>query len=274
MEGDAEVVRNGQWGVMKMGLAKKLEGNPQHPLNHGKLCARGQAGLQVTYNPDRIQHPLKRVGQRGAGQFSQIGWDEAIASLVEHLSRLASEQAPQSLAFLTRPLMGQRGPLVERFLSLFHRAQMVPFEPFDDSVLRRANELSFGYHQLPTFDLGRSNYVVSFGADFLGTWNSPVAQNVGYGIMRQGRSGIRGKLVQVECRMSQTGANADEWIPARPGTEGHLALAFAHVILKEHLAKTRSTERAVNRIEGWSKGLPDYSPDAVAWKTGIAPETI
>ncbi len=274
MQGDAEVVRNGQPGLIKMGLPRKLEGNPQHPVNHGKLCARGQAGLQVTYNPDRIQQPLKRTGKRGAGQFVEIGWDEAIENLVAHLSPLASEQSPRSLAFLTRPLMGERQTLVERFLSGFNSAQMVSFEPFDDSVLREANQLSFGYRQLPTFDLARSNYVVSFGADFLGTWNSPVAQNVGYGTMRQGRSGNRGKFVQIECRMSQTGANADEWIPARPGTEGHLALAFAHVILNKHLVKAESAGTVGSRIDGWSKGLPDYSPDAVARKTGVAPEII
>jgi anaerobic selenocysteine-containing dehydrogenase len=274
MQGDAEVVRNGQSGLIKMGLAKKLEGNPQHPVNHGKLCARGQAGLQVTYNPDRIQQPLKRTGERGAGQFARIGWDEAIENLVTHLSPLASEHPPQSLAFLTRPLMGQRRTLVERFLSGFNGAQMVSFEPFDDSVLREANRLSFGHSQLPTFDLARSNYVVCFGADFLGTWNSPVAHNVGYGAMRQGRPGNRGKFVQVECRMSQTGANADEWIPAQLGTEGHLALAFAHVIVNEHLVKAESAGTAGSRIDGWSKGLPDYSPDAVARKTGVAAEII
>jgi anaerobic selenocysteine-containing dehydrogenase len=274
MQGDAEVVRNGQPGLIKMGLPKKLEGNPQHPVNHGKLCARGQAGLQVTYNPDRIQQPLKRTGERGNGQFVQIGWDEAIESLVAHLTPLASEQSPRALAFLTRPLTGQRRTLVERFLSGFTSAQMASFEPFDDSVLREANQLSFGYRQLPTFDLARSNYVISFGADFLGTWNSPVAQNVGYGTMRQGRSGNRGKFVQIECRMSQTGANADEWISARTGTEGHLALALAHVILKEHLVKVESAGIAGSRIDGWRTGLPDYSPDAVASKTGVAPEII
>lgn len=274
VEGDAEVVRNGRSGLIQMGLAKKLEGNPQHPVNQGKLCARGQAGLQVTYNPDRIQNPLKRVGPRGAGQFEQLGWDEAIEALVAKLRPLASRRAPQSLAFLTRPLKGQRRTLVDRFLSGFQSAQMVSFELFDDSVLREANRLSFGYSQLPTYDLARSNYVLSFGADFLGAWNSPVAQNVGYGVMRQGRSGIRGKLVQIECRMSQTGANADEWIPGRPGTEGHLALALAHVVLNEHLVKAEPAGTAASRIDGWSKGLPDYSPDAVAWRTGVAPETI
>jgi anaerobic selenocysteine-containing dehydrogenase len=63
MEGDAEVVRNGRTGIVKMGLAKKLEGNPDHPVNRGKLCARGHAALQVLYHPDRIATPLKRRGR-------------------------------------------------------------------------------------------------------------------------------------------------------------------------------------------------------------------
>ena len=78
MEGDAEVIRKGEAGVVKMGLAKKLEGNPQHPVNHGTLCARGQAGLQVAFNPDRVRHPLKRLGPRGSGKFAEISWDEAL----------------------------------------------------------------------------------------------------------------------------------------------------------------------------------------------------
>ena len=273
MQGEAEVVRNGQTGLIKMGLAKKLEGNPQHPLNRGKLCARGQAGLQLTYNPDRIGQPLKRAGQRGSGEFLQIGWDEAIETVAGHLSPLLSQQTPGSLAFLTRPLTGQRQVLVERFLSSFNHPQLVAFEFFDESVLREANRLSFGYNQLPTYDIARSNYVISFGADFLGTWNSPVANNIGYGIMRQGHSGVRGKFVQFESRMSQTGANADEWIAAKSGTEGYLALAIAHVILNEHLAKG-GAGTAARQIDGWRQNLPDYSPQAVAWKTGVSPETI
>ena len=274
MEGEAEVVRNGQLGIVKMGLAKKLEGNPEHPVNHGKLCARGQAGLQVAYNPDRIQHPLKRLGQRGSGQFAQITWDDAMQELLAHLGPLTSQKNPPTLAFLTRPLRGQRRKLIGRFLSGFDSAQLIPFELFDDSVLRKANFLSFGFDQPPTLDLARSAYLVSFGADFLGTWNSPVAQSLAYGTMRQGRSGIRGKFVQVESRMSQTGANADEWIPARPGTEGVLALGLAHVVLGEHLRAAGAAGSAGALIDGWHDGLPDYPPETVAWKTGVAPETI
>src|SRR6202790_5341519 len=76
MEGEAEVVRKGQKGLMQMGLAKKLEGNPQHPVNRGKLCARGQAGLQVVYHPERLRNPLKRTGPRGGEQFQEGGWEE------------------------------------------------------------------------------------------------------------------------------------------------------------------------------------------------------
>lgn len=274
MEGDAEVVRNGQLGVMKMGLVKKLEGSPDHPVNHGKLCPRGQAGLQVTYNPDRIKHPLKRTGPRGSGQFTPVSWNEAIQQLVARLRPFTSQNSPAALAFLSRPLRGQRRELIGRFLSGFGSSHLAQFELFGDSVLRKANELSFGYNQLPTFDLSRSNYLVSFGADFLGTWNSPVAQSFAYGAMRQGRPGLRGKFVQVETRMSQTGANADEWIPVRPGSEGELALGLAHVILSKHLASAETAGGAGAQIAGWREGLPDYSPEAVAWTTGVAPETI
>ena len=274
MEGEAEVVRNGQLGIVKMGLAKKLEGNPEHPVNYGKLCPRGQAGLQVAYNPDRIPHPLKRLGQRGSGHFAQISWDDAMQELLAHLGPLVSQKNPPTLAFVTRPLRGQRRELIARFLSGFGSAQFVPSELFDDSVLRKANFLSFGFDQPSTFDIARSNYLISFGADFLGTWNSPVAQSLAYGTMRQGRSGIRGKFVQVESRMSQTGANADEWIPAQPGTEGVLALGLAHVILSEHLRAAGAAGSAGALIDGWHDGLPEYPPEAVAWKTGVAPETI
>jgi menaquinone reductase, molybdopterin-binding-like subunit len=274
MEGDAEVVRHGQRGVMQMGLAKKLEGNPRSPINQGKLCVRGHAGLQVLYNPDRITHPIKRTGSRGSGEFQAISWDVALKELSAHLTALQSAKATGSLSFLARPLSGQRHELIERFLKAFGAPPAVWYEPFNEAVLRQANLLSFGHRALPTFDLGRANYVLSFGADFLGTWNSPVAQSVGYGEMRRGRSGHRGKFVQVEARMSQTGANCDEWIACRPGTEGLLALGIAHVILNQKLAPQGAGSRAGSLIAGWSAGLPESTPEAVEKQTGVSSAVI
>jgi len=269
IDGEAEVIRQGRPGLIQMGLAKKLEGNPNHPVNRGKLCARGQAGLQVTYHPDRLRNPLKRSGPRGSGQFEEISWDDAVKELTGQLSALAVAGQTNALAFITKPLRGQRQDLVARFLAAFGAPPAIRFELFDNDVLRRANALSFGHAALPTVDLARSNYVVSFGTDFLGTWNSPVAQAVAYGQMRQGRPGVRGKLVQVEQRLSQTGANADEWVFVPPGTEGVLALGLAHVMLNEKLRPAAHSAAAPSLIEGWSRGLPDYSPGEVEKRTGV-----
>jgi anaerobic selenocysteine-containing dehydrogenase len=274
MDGEAEVVRNGQPGIIRMGLARKLEGNPLHPVNQGRLCARGQAAIQLTYHPDRIRQPLKRTGARGVAAFQPISWDEAMSEFVSRLNPLAASRKPGSLRFLTRPLRGQRDALVSQFLKGFGALPAVTFEVFDDAVLREANARSFGHRQLPTFDLARSQYVISFGADFLGTWNSPVAHSIAYGEMRQGRPGVRSKFVQVEPRMSQTGANADEWVPAKPGTEGVLALGLAHVILKSKLRSPADAGRAGRLIEGWDSGLPDYTPAEVERRTGVKASRI
>ena len=272
MDADVETTRNGQAGVVAMAVAKKLEGNAKDPISQGGLCARGQASIQITYHPDRLTQPMKRTGGRGSGEFKAVSWDEAIAELTGRLDALAAARDQKSLAFLTRPHRGRRTALAGEFLSGFGAAAPITYELFADDVLRRANAISYGHEQLPTVDLARARFAISFGADFLGTWNSPVAHSAAYGAMRQGRPGVRGAFVQVESRMSLTGASADEWVPVKPGTEGVLALGIAHVIL----AGTRPANggRAGAAIDGWTAGLPDYTPAKVEQITGVATRKI
>jgi len=273
MEADVETTRSGQAGVVKMAVAKKLEGNAKDAISRGGLCARGQASIQITYHPDRLTHPLKRTGARGTGAFKEITWDEAIGELTGQLDALAASRDQKSLAFLTRPHRGRRTALAGEFLKAFGAPAPIAYELFADDVLRRANGISFGHEQLPTIDFARSRFAISFGADFLGTWNSPVAQSVSYAAMRQGRPGVRGGFVQVESRMSLTGASADEWVPVKPGTEGVLALGLAHVILANKL-RPADAGRAGAAIDGWSSGLPDYTPARVEQLTGVTAKKI
>ncbi|HEX7136772.1 MAG TPA: molybdopterin-dependent oxidoreductase [Vicinamibacterales bacterium] len=255
MDADFETTRKGQAGIVVVKAAKKLEGQPGHPINHGGLCPRGQAAIQVTYHPDRLTAPMKRSGPRGSGSYQEISWDEAIGELVSKLDALTDGKA---LACITRPRRSRRLEILTEFLGRFGAPAPIGFETFSDDVLRRANAMSFGHEQLPTLDLARAQFVVSFGADFLGTWNSPVAQNAGYGAMRQGRIGTRGKLVQFESRMSLTGASADEWIPVNPGTEGIVALGLAHAIV----ASSPGGRAAASM-------LADYSPASGEKLTGV-----
>jgi anaerobic selenocysteine-containing dehydrogenase len=273
MQADVDTVRNGQQGVVRMGVAKKLEGFPSHPISQGALCARGQAAIQVTYHPDRIVQPLKRSGNRGEGKFDLITWDQAIAELISRLDALASAGNQKALAIVGGGGRAQRRLLLEQFASKFGAPAPVVYELFSDDVLRRANQMSFGFRQLPTFDLANTNFLIGFGADFLGTWNAPVAHTAAYGRMRRGRPGVRGAFVQVEARMTPTGAGADEWVPTRPGTEGALALGLAHVILREKLRQADGG-RPGGLIDGWSSGLPDYTPEKVAALTGVTAPRI
>ena len=268
MDAEADVVRGGQAGIVQILAAKKLEGSPEHPVNRGALCARGQAAIQGTYHPDRITQPLKRDGDRGSGRYAAISWDDAIKELVSRLDGLATAGTQKQLACLTSS-RGHRALLLDMFLSRFGAPGAVNYDLFGDDVVRRANALSFGRDQLPTYDLANARHVIAFGADFLGTWNSPVANAQGYGHMRQGRAGTRGSFVQVESRMSQTGANADEWVPVRPGTEGVLALGLAHVIMTSKTRPAAAAGRAGALIEGWNAGLADYSPEQVETITGV-----
>ena len=269
MDADAEVVRDGKSGVVQILAAKKLEGNANHPINRGGLCARGQAAIQLTYHPDRITQPLKRTGNRGGGTYDAVTWDAAIAELAGSLNKLGGAGNAGLLTFLGRPGNGHRHVLIKEFLARFGAPPPMTYELFADDVLRRANGISFGPAQLPTFDLANTRYLLSFGADFLGTWNAPVSHARGYGEMRQGQPGVRGHFVQIESRVSQTGASADEWVAIRPGTEGTLALGLAHVILREKLS-AHNVDGSAAPIRGWREGLPDYTPEQVEKVTGIS----
>lgn len=269
MEGDVELVRDGRPGIVRTALAKKLEGNPDDPVSQGKLCPRGQAAIQITYHPDRLRQPMKRTGDRGSGRFEPIGWEAAIGEIVRALDELAASGNAPALAFIGRPRGPRRHGVVAEVLQRFGAPPPFIFEPFSDEVLRAANLRSFGRRQLSTFDLAGARYLVGFGADFLGTWNSPVAQSAAYGRMRQGRAGVTAKFVQVESHLSLTGASADEWVPVRPGTEGALALGLAHVILRDGLRPAAAAGRAGVQIEGWARGLPDFTPARVEERTGV-----
>ena len=224
------------------GKAKKIEGNPLHPVNRGGVCALGQSSLQGLYNPDRISTPLKRLGARGAGQFEKISWEEALKEAGEALSAARLDD-PQGVTILT----GTSSVLVKGLLRRLAQSLGAPApalcESLEAEVERMASRITFGVEDFPVYDLSRSDYVFSVGAPIVDRWRSPVHYARGLSEMRQGRRGRRGKLVQAEARLSLTAATADEWLPLLPGTEGILARAVAAVILQEGLAGTAGVKR-------------------------------
>jgi anaerobic selenocysteine-containing dehydrogenase len=248
------------------GRAKKIEGNPAHPVNQGRLCARGQAGLNALYNPDRIRAPLKRVGERGDGAFEAISWDEALTQVAGRLGRLKIEDRADRVQLLTGGIRGHLGELFEQFITLLGSDRYAQYDFSYPANLKLANRLSFGIEHLPYYDIANCDFLLSFGADYLGTWLSPVHFSLGYGQLRQGRE-QRGRCIQIEPRMSLSGANADEWIAAVPGSEGVLALGIARILVAD------GTYTGSDR-DAWQRALEPYSGDRVAAATGVASERV
>ena len=249
------------------GRAKKIEGNPSHPVSQGRLCARGQAGLQVLYNPDRVTTPLRQTGERESGDWLPLTWTEGLAQLSGRLSELNSGGQGGAVCLLSEGQRGHMHELFEQFMAQVGSDRLVYYDYDHPHPLLAAMNRLFGASQLPYFDLGNTDYLVSFGADYLGSWLSPVHHGLGFGQSRQGRDDHRGRFVQIEPRMTLSGAAADEWIAANPGTEGIIALAMANRIVGQGAYQG-------DGVDAWTAALAPYSADAVAEQTGVAAETI
>ena len=254
------------------GRAKKIQGNPNYPTNQGKSHARCEAGLQSLYHPDRVPAPMVRSGARGSGQYTPIGWQP------EAMDRLRSElaaRAPQSV-IITEPLRGHMGLLVGRFAEAIG-SEHLGFEAVDNNTYRTAVKNVYDQDLLPDFDLENTNFLLSFGADFLSTWVSPTRWNRGYGEFRQGHgrasSGLkRGTLYQIDSRFSMTAANADKWVAIRPGWDGQLAMSLAQVIVSEGLQAPGVDTDALLGGESGRQLLENFRPEVVAPLIGLTRE--
>jgi molybdopterin-containing oxidoreductase family iron-sulfur binding subunit len=248
---------------VREGRAVKLEGNPDSPINRGRLCARGQAAIQGLYNPDRIAHPMVRNAN---GTLEDIDWDGAI----QRLAAKVREAHGKGIVFLTGSEQSSFGDLVDEWMKQVG-GRRTSYEAFGFEALRAGNRMAFGTATLPSYDFANAKYLLSFGADFLDTWLSPVEFQNGFShahAFDAGRPASMAKFVFVGPRLSLTGMNADEWIAARPGTEGALALAMAQVILSQHLTRVPAD---ASRLVGV---LGAFSPRAVAQVIGIDQQTI
>lgn len=258
--------------------AVKVGGNALDPTNQGGLCPVGQAILQLVYSPDRVRAPLKRLGERGQGQWQAISWPQALELIKSRLDQLRSGPGAHTLAVLS----GGNSELADRLMARLLQAYGSPnFLLEDTAAASQGQHLTQGIAGRVAYDFENSEYILSFGAPLMEAWMSPVRQMRAIGEFREGWFGRRGKLVQVESRLSATAARADEWIAVNPGTEGMLALGIANVLVDYGLYDTAFVREYVAGFDRWvgrqsdSDGgfrkllLENYKPSAVAEITGV-----
>jgi anaerobic selenocysteine-containing dehydrogenase len=225
------------------GRAVKIEGNPEHPVSRGKLCARGQAGLQLLYNPDRVTGAVQQ-DKRGDRKYKVIAWNDAINTLYEKLDAAGAAVG----VWLGANTSGHLVDLFTRFTQAVGAPDPVRYDLYSGlnnyAGLASVSNTLLGRTELPTYDLGHADLIFSFGADFLGPWLSTTAYGVEFGDFRSQAYGKRGYLVQFEPKMTISGAKADRWVPIQPGAEGLVAQAIIKIIADQKVGPPDRVDRA------------------------------
>ena len=256
------------------GRPVKVEGNPEHPINQGALCVRGQSALQGLYNPDRFRGPQRRrTTNQASGQsvLESTDWEQAQQQLVDRLHAILASGEQGRVAIVTPLLTGTLDALVETWATTVG-ARHVRYEPLAYEAIRAANRTTFGRDAVPHYDFSRPDLLVSFGADFQETWLSTVGHSRDHAEARRVRGDRKSHFVQVEPRLSLTGANADRWLAVEPGTEGLIAAAMVHTIVAEDRVLVSAPP---NGLQSQVATLvANYSPDQVARQTGVPADEI
>ncbi len=245
------------------GRVVKLEGNPLHPLNRGKLCMRGQAALQAVYNPDRLQSPLLRE----TDGFTPIGFEQA-GTILKKKTWEAARKGSNRVRLLTETVGESQMELFRTALRNWDSQDPVVFEPYAYEALKTANRDVFGVDGLVSYRMDQADVLLSFGAEFLETWLSPVEYAWKFKAMHATRGAEKGVFFLVSPLQTLTGANADHWLSCAPGSEAVVALG----LVRQMLDIQRGRRLPPTLRQALLKATDFYSQETVLRLSGIPME--
>ncbi len=209
---------------IKDGRIRYIQGNPDHPVNKGVLCAKGSAGIMQHYSPARLRKPLLRVGERGRGEFREIEWDEALALATSWLKPIR-ERNPDELAFFTG--RDQSQALTGWWAQQFGTVNYAAHGGFCSVNMAAGGLYTLGgsFWEFGEPDWEHTEYFMLWG----------VAEDHDSNPIKLGLSKLKArgaKIVAINPVRTGYGAIADEWIGIRPGTDGLFAFALIHELLR------------------------------------------
>ena len=243
----------------------KMEGNREHPISRGGLCARGQASVLNLYDPDRLKGPA--AVDRASGAAKTITWQEVDTRAVKALqdARQRGQQVVLLTGMITSP---STQALLSSFLRIFPGAQHVVYEPVSAEAIARAQEASYGERLVPRYRLDRADLLVLLGADPIGTMLSPVEFGRDFAARRRPESRAMSRVIAMEPTVSLTGSNADERHRVAPEHLLPVTLAIAHELL---VASPRGPMSGNGAVAG---ALREYDSETVERRAGLPAGTI
>ena len=240
------------------GKVVRVAGHPEHPQNQGRLCARGNAGTGLLYDPDRLKTPLLRIGERGEGRFKRVSWDEALEFLAGKLLKLRQEHGPESVALFPHG----NGP---RFFATLMQAYGTP-NSAEPSFAQCRGPREVGYSLTFGRGLGSPEPVDLEEARLIVLIGSHLGENVFTSQITAFATGLAhgAKLIAVDPRFSTAAAKADWWLPIRPGTDIALLLAWMNVLIGERLYDREYIETYAKGFDQLEQHVKEFTPEWAA----------
>ncbi|HET9698699.1 MAG TPA: molybdopterin-dependent oxidoreductase, partial [Terriglobales bacterium] len=237
------------------GKLLKLQGNPHHPLTKGKLCARGNAGVALLNDPDRLKYPQIRTGERGQGKFKRVSWDEALDFLATRLKELKQKYGPESVAVFPHGVHSG-------FFSTLMKAYGTPNSAEPAFAQCRGSrdigyQLTFGrpVNSPEPVDLEESKCIVLIG--------SHIGENVFTSQVTAFAEGLAkgAKLIVVDPRFSTAASKANYWFPIKPGTDTALLLSWMNVIIAEKLYDKDFLDKYASGFKELTEHVKPFTPE-------------
>ena len=219
-------------GYVEKGQLVKIEGQPSSIRTDGTLCAKGQAGVNQIYDPDRILQPLRRAGKRGEGKWRTISWDAALDELVGRLKKLRDDGHPEKFMFHYGWISASADRLINKvFLPTYGTATVSNNSCLGQSARQTAHELTWGGFE-DSWDFDNTRYVLNFGSNVMEAHTNHVAlaRRLSLGLAERNL-----KMITFDVRLSNTASKSHTWIQIRPGTDLAVLLAMCNVIMGEAL---------------------------------------
>ena len=250
------------------GVAVKVQGDPDHPTTRGTLCTKVAHYLERTYSPERVLHPLRRVGRKGAGKFARIGWDEALDEIAARLTAVAAENPQSILPYSYAGTMGlvQGSSMDRRF---FHR--------LGASLLERticATAGAAGYKATIGASIG-TDLEQFENARLILVWGSnPIVSNLHLWSRVQEAKRRGARLIAIDPWRSQTAEKCHQHLALLPGTDAALALGMMHVLIGEDLLDHDYIARYTLGFDALAERASEYPPERVAAITGLPAQAV
>jgi len=256
----------GIWVHLTHGKVTKVEGDPDSPVNKGTLCVKGSASLEYLYHPDRLKHPLKRVGERGEGKWRQISWDEALNIVADELMKARDKHGVESVAFVQGAAKGLQDSYGERLVNAFGTPNFSTTGHVCFAPRAFASRITCGFNPIPDYDYPPACIIV-WGANMAETRIGEHEQTV-----QALSKGAR--LVVIDPRQTELATQAHMWLQLRPGSDLALALGMIHVIINEGLFDKAFVDQWTVGFDRLEAHIRDDSPEKVADITWLSADTI